>query len=63
MMSSSGGVWASMVRIEPHQTVEKKDMPAASPRKNVDVDEVSLISLTLNVALTTSERSESTSSS
>lgn len=39
MMSSSGGVWASMVRIEPHQTVEKKDMPAASPRKNVDVDE------------------------
>ena len=34
-----GGVWASMVRIEPHQTVEKKDMPAASPRKNVDVDE------------------------
>jgi hypothetical protein len=52
-----------MVRIEPHQTVEKKDMPAASPRKNVDVDEVSLISLTLNVALTTSERSESTSSS
>ena len=49
-----------MVRIEPNQTVEKKDMPAASPCKNVDVDEVSLISLTLNVALTTSEKSEST---